>query len=74
MLFMFVMELQLACVPNDPIHVAGFGGEDFGALELDVMVMVKSMLSYSALVWLSKWAVLVVVFHPGHSGQPVCPV
>ena len=34
------MEHHLSCLPDEPVHVARFGGEDFGVLELDVMVMV----------------------------------
>jgi hypothetical protein len=34
------MELHPICLPNEPVHVARFGGEDFGVLALDVMVMV----------------------------------
>jgi len=44
------MELHLICLPNEPVHVARFGGEDFGVLELDVMVMVYSVPSHCQLV------------------------
>jgi hypothetical protein len=35
-----VMMLHLSCLPNAPVQVARFGGENFGVLELDVIVMV----------------------------------
>ena len=36
--------------------------------------MVKSVLCYCTLVWLSMGAVSVVVFQLGHFGQPACPL
>ena len=39
-----------------------------------MIVMVKSVLCYGTLVWVSMWAVSVVVFQLGHFGQPACPL
>jgi hypothetical protein len=25
------------CIPNEPVHIAGFDGQDFGVLHFDVM-------------------------------------
>jgi len=38
------------------------------------MVMVKSLLCYCTLVWLSMRAVPVVVFQLGHFGRLACPL
>jgi len=40
------MELHLQGLADDLVHTPRFGGEDFGVLELDVMVLVESVLCH----------------------------
>jgi hypothetical protein len=44
-------------------HVFGFGGEDTGVLELDVMFIVKTIFCHCQYVWLSLTDKLVFLFH-----------
>jgi hypothetical protein len=41
------VELDLSGFPDQPVHVSGFGGQDLGVLELDMMSPADAMFSYS---------------------------
>jgi hypothetical protein len=41
------MELILTLLPDDVIHVSGFGGENGGALCLDAVLQVDTVLRHS---------------------------
>lgn len=59
------MELLLRGLTDEIVHAARFGREDFGVLELDVMVLVEHVLCHCQVVRLSKLKKLAVFFHPG---------
>lgn len=59
------IELHLQGLADELVHTAWFGGEDFGVLELDVMVLVKHVLCHCQVVRLSKLNKLAVFFQPG---------
>ena len=61
----FGMELNLSCLPV----VMGFGGEDFGVLELHIMLLYEALLSQSQVIWQCKTDVMVVFFRHGLSRQ-----
>jgi hypothetical protein len=45
-LFIFGVELNLSCIPDDAVHVSGLGGEDGGVLLLDAVPQVYTMLRH----------------------------
>jgi hypothetical protein len=59
------MQLNLKCLPDQPVHVSGFGGQDFGVLELDTMSPADAMFRYGRLVWMSQTNVPAVLLDPG---------
>jgi hypothetical protein len=38
------MEIHPNCLLDEMIHVEGFGGQDFGIMELDAVFMIASVL------------------------------
>jgi hypothetical protein len=46
------MELHLQCLTDELVHAAGFGGEDFGALELDVTILVEYVHCHCQTGWM----------------------
>jgi len=63
------MKLHHDRLPDKLDHIVGLVGEEFGGLELGIMVVVESLLCQQQLVRLSKPHVLVDFFHFGLSGQ-----
>ena len=45
-LIILFLELEFSCFHDDPVHVAGFCGKDFGALNLVVTFVVEFVLSH----------------------------
>jgi len=40
------MELEFSRLPDDPVHVAGFGGRDFDVLQLAVVFKLESFSNF----------------------------
>jgi hypothetical protein len=52
-------------LPDEPFHVAGFGGEDFGVLGLSVPLIVEHVFRYRRIVVLPEPNLPVVLLQPG---------
>jgi hypothetical protein len=48
------VELQLDRLPDESVHVTGFGREDWGVLESNEVIMVELMFRHHRFVWMSK--------------------
>jgi hypothetical protein len=42
------MQLNLSGLPDQPVHVSGFGGQNLGVLEFD------AMFGYGQFIWVSQ--------------------
>jgi hypothetical protein len=58
------MQLDLNGLPEQLIHVSGFGGQDLGVLEMDMMSAANAKFSYGRFVWMSHTNVPVVLLDP----------
>lgn len=63
------IELQLSHLPGGPVHIAAYGRQGFGVLELYVVVLVEPLFSHHQFVGLSEPHVPVVLPHPALSGS-----
>ena len=45
-LFILFLGVDFSCCHDDPVHVAGFSGKDFGALDLVVIFVLEFVLSH----------------------------
>jgi hypothetical protein len=59
------MQLDLNGLPDQPVHVPGFGGEDPGVLELDVMSLDDAVFGYGLFFFgMSQTNAAVVLLDP----------
>jgi hypothetical protein len=66
-----LIQLDLNGLPDELVHVSGFGGQDLGVLELDTMSL--AMFGYGQFVWMSQTNVPVVLLDPGINGTASVP-
>jgi hypothetical protein len=67
------MQLDHSGLPDQPVHVSGFGGQDLGVLELDTMSLADAVFSYGRFGWMSQTTVPVVLLDRGVSGMASLP-
>jgi hypothetical protein len=68
------MKLHHDCLPDKLDQIVGLVGEEFGVLELGIMVMVESLLCQHQLVKLSEPHVPVDSFTLVSVDKLICPV
>ena len=62
------MELQLNRLPDESVHVAGFGREDLGVLEFNEVILSESMFRHRRFFWMPQPHVAAMLFNPGGDG------
>jgi hypothetical protein len=62
------MQLEPSGLPDHPVHVSGFGGQDLGVLDLDAMSLADAVFGCSRFVWMSQRNVPVMLLDPGING------
>jgi hypothetical protein len=72
-LFMLFGCSSISGLPDQPIHVSGFDGQDLGVLELDTMSPADAVFSYCRFLWMSQTNVSVVLLDPGINGMVSLP-
>jgi hypothetical protein len=64
-----MMELHFIFLPDDTVHLSGFGRDCADVLELDVELQVHAVLFHDLLFWMIKMGMLMyascALFHPG---------
>jgi hypothetical protein len=57
--------MELTDLPDRSVHVAGFGREDLGVLEINVVIMVRPMFCHRQFLCMPKPNVALMLFYSG---------
>jgi hypothetical protein len=59
-----VTKLQLTVIPNEPVQAAGFGKQNFGVLDIYVVVVAEPLFRHHGFVGLPEQDKPAVFLHP----------